>query len=63
MREFWTMPTANMMYTQSQNYTNTMVGEHKIHTFEIVIVMLLLVLLSFAIFVPTSTHLLLLLDM
>jgi hypothetical protein len=60
MREFWTMPTANMMYTQSQNYTNMLVGEHGIQTFELVIVILLLVLLSFAIFVPTSAHLLLL---
>ena len=28
MHDFWTIPTADMMYTNSQNYTNMVVGEH-----------------------------------
>ena len=40
MDEFWTIPTANMMYTISQNYTNMMVMEYK--TVKIVVVVLLL---------------------
>ena len=43
-----------MIYTRSQNYTNTMVSEHGIQTFEVVVVALLLLLLLFGIFVPTS---------
>ena len=38
------------------------VGEHGIQTFRIVVVMLLLLLLSFDVFVPTSAHSLLFLD-
>jgi hypothetical protein len=38
MREFWTIPTANMMYTTSQNYTNMVVGKHGIQTFEVNVV-------------------------
>ena len=45
MDKFWTIPTANMMYTRSQDYTNTMIGKHEIQTFKIVVVMLLLLLL------------------
>ena len=40
MQEFWAIPTANMMYTRLQNYTNMMVGEHGIQTFEIMVVVL-----------------------
>jgi hypothetical protein len=36
MDEFWTIPTADVTYTRSQNYTNVMVGEHEIQTFEVV---------------------------
>ena len=43
-----------MMYTRLQNYTNMMVGEHGIQTFEVVIVVLLLLLLSYDVFVPIS---------
>ena len=38
MHEFWTIHIVNMMYNTSQNYTNMMVGEHGIQTFEVVIV-------------------------
>ena len=54
MHEFWTIPSTNMMYTRLQNYTNMMVGEHGIQTFEVVIVVLLLLLLSSDVFVPIS---------
>ena len=50
------------MYTRSQNYTNKMVGKHGIQTFKVVVVVLLLWLLSFDVFVPRSTHPLLLFD-
>jgi hypothetical protein len=33
------------MYTRSQNYTNMMVGENGIQTFEVVVVVLLLLML------------------
>ena len=58
MHDFWTISTATMMYTRSQNYTNMVVGEHGIQTFEVVVVMLL----SIDVFVPTSAHPLLILD-
>ena len=47
-----------MMYTKSQNYTNT-VDEHGIQDFKVVIVVLLLLVLSFDVFYLTSAHLLL----
>ena len=62
MLEFGTIPTANVMYTRSQNYTNMVVGELGIQTFEVVVVMLMFLLLSFDVFVPTSEHPLLFLD-
>ena len=52
MHEFWIIPIVNMTYTRSQNYTNMVVGEHGIQTFELVVV----VLLSFDIFVPKSAQ-------
>ena len=45
-----------MAYTRSQNYVVMVVGEHGIQTFEGVIVVLLLFMLSFDVFVPTSSH-------
>ena len=36
-----TIPTANITHVRLQNYTNMMVGEHGILTFEVVIVVLL----------------------
>ena len=51
-----------MMYTKLQNYTNMVVGEYGMQTFEIMVVVLLLWLLLFDVFVPTSAHLLLFLD-
>ena len=30
MHEFWTISTANMTYTRLQNYTNMVVGKHRI---------------------------------
>ena len=56
MHELWTIPTANMTYTRSQNYTNKVVGEHGIQTFEVVIIVLLFLLLSFDVLVPTSAQ-------
>jgi hypothetical protein len=41
MHEILTTPTTNMTYIGSQNYTNMVVGEHGIQTFEPIIVMLL----------------------
>jgi hypothetical protein len=57
MHEFWTVSTSNMTYPRLQTYTNTVAGKHGRQTFEVVVVMLL-----FDVFVPTSAHLLLLLD-
>ena len=51
-----------MAYIRSQNYINIVVGEHEIQTFEVAVVVLLVLLLQFDIFIPTSTHLLLFLD-
>ena len=51
-----------MLYTRLQNYTNMMVGEHEIQTFEVMIVVLLLLLMPIDVFVLTSVHLLLILD-
>ena len=45
-----------MTSTRSPNYTNMMVGEHGIQKFEVVVIMLLLLLVSFDVFVPTSAH-------
>ena len=60
MHEIWAIPTANMIYTRLQNYTNMMVDKDRIQTFDVVVVVLLLLLLSFDVFVPTSAHPLLL---
>jgi hypothetical protein len=62
MHEIWTNSTVNMTYTRSQNYTNMMVGEHEIQSFEVVVVVLLFLLLLFDVLVPTSAHPLLYLD-
>ena len=62
MHDFGTIPTANMTYTKSQNYTNMVDGKHGIQTFKSVVVVLLLLLLFFDIFVPTSAHPLLFLN-
>ena len=57
MYEFWSIPTSNMMYARSQKYTNMVIDEHEIQTFEVVfVVFLLLLLLSFDFLVPTSAH-------
>ena len=53
MHEFRTILTANMMYIKLQNYTNMVVGEHGIQTFKLWLLLLLLLLLSFDVFVPT----------
>ena len=58
MHEFGTIPTTNVTYTRSQNYTNMVVGEHGLQTFEVVVV----VVVVFDVFVPTSKHPLLYLD-
>ena len=60
--DYWTIPTANMMYTRSQNYTMMVVGKHGIHTFKVMVVVLLLLLLLLDVFVPISAHPLLYLD-
>jgi hypothetical protein len=43
--EFWAIPTANMTYTRSQNYTNMMVRKHETRPFKVA-----LVVVAFAIF-------------
>ena len=46
-----------MAYIKLPNYTKMVVGEHAIQTFEVMIVVLMLcLLLSFDVFVSTSTH-------
>ena len=51
-----------MTYTRVQTYTNMVVGEFGIQIFEVVVVVLLLLILSYDLFVPTSAHPLLFLD-
>jgi hypothetical protein len=60
--KFGQISLANMTYIRSQNYTNIVVGKHRLQAFDVVVVMLLLMLLSFDVFVPKSAHLLLFLD-
>ena len=62
MHLFWTSLIVNMMYTISQNYRFMVVGKHGIQTLEVMVVVLLLLLLSFDVFVPTSPHPLFCLD-
>ena len=38
MHELWTIPTPNMIYTKSQNYTNMVVGEHEKQMLEVMVV-------------------------
>ena len=45
-----------MAYTRLQNYTNTVAGEHEIQTLVVMVVVLLPLLLSFDILVPTSAY-------
>ena len=56
MHGIWTIPTAKMMYTRSQKYTNMMLDKHGIQIFEVMIVMSLLLLLSFDGFIPANAH-------
>ena len=51
-----------MLYSRLQNNTNLVVGKHGLQTLDVVVVTLLLLLLSFDVFVPTSAHPLLFLD-
>ena len=44
MHEFWTISTTNMMSTRLQNYSKMVCGKHGIQTFEVVVVVLLLLL-------------------
>ena len=62
MEEFWIIPTVDVTYIRLQNYTNLVVGKHGIQTFKVVVVVLLYLLLTSDIFVPTNTHPLLFLD-
>ena len=57
IHEFWATPTAKLTYTRLQYYTNKVVGELGLQMFKIVVVVL-----SFDNFVPTSAHPLLFLD-
>jgi hypothetical protein len=56
MHDMWEIPTANTTYTKSQNNVNMVVGEHGIQAFIVVVVTLLLLWLLFGVFVPISTH-------
>jgi hypothetical protein len=58
---FGQIPIANMIYTRSQNYTNMVIDEHGLQTFKVLVLVLLLLLL-FDVFVPTSVHPLIFLD-
>ena len=51
MHEFRTILIVSMTYTRLQNYTNMGIGEHGIQTLQVVLVVLL-----FDVFVPTSVH-------
>ena len=62
MHEFLTIPIANMTYTRLHNYANMVGGEHGIHTFQVMVDMLLLWMLLFDVLVPKSAHPLLFLD-
>ena len=62
MEEFWIIPTIDVTYIRLQNYTNLVVGKHEIQTFKVAVVVLLFLLLTSDIFVPTNTHPLLFLD-
>jgi hypothetical protein len=46
------MPTANLTYGKSQNFTNIMIGKHGLRTFKVVLVVLLPLLLAFDVFSP-----------
>ena len=59
---FGQIPIANMAYTRSQNYTNMVIDEHGLQTFKVVVLVLLLLLLSSDVFVPSSVHPLIFLD-
>jgi hypothetical protein len=52
MHECWIIPTVNMTYIRSQNYTNMVVGEHGIQTLKVMVVVLLFLLSLFDVFVP-----------
>jgi hypothetical protein len=55
MHKFWTILTTNMVvYTILQNYTSMVVDKHGIQTFKVLVVVLLLLLLSFDVLVPTN---------
>jgi hypothetical protein len=56
MHKIWIILTADMTYTRSPNYTNMVVGKYGRPTLKVLVVVLLLLLLSFDIFVPTSAH-------
>ena len=55
MHEFWTIQCQYDVY-MINNYTNMVVGKHGIQTFKVVVVTLLLLLLSFDIFILTNVH-------
>ena len=57
MHEFWIILTDDIAYTRSQNYTKIVVGEHGIQTFEVVVVVLLLLMLSFDVCLHKCTSL------
>jgi hypothetical protein len=63
MHEFWTTPTIDMTYNRMQNYTIMVFGKHEIQALKVVVIVLLLLWLSFDIFVTTNAHPLLVLDM
>ena len=60
VHEFWKFLTVNLIRIRAQNYTDMIAAQHEIHTFEVVIVVLLLLL--FDVFALTSAHPLLFLD-
>jgi hypothetical protein len=49
MHAFWTIPDRAKLHKCG-------VGEHGVHTFKVLVIVFLLLLLSFDVFVPTSAH-------
>lgn len=54
MHGFQMISTVNMMYTRSKNYTNMLIDEHGVQTFEVVVGVLLVLLSLIDVFVPTK---------
>ena len=52
LHDLWTILTANVTYTKSQNYTNMVIDKRGVQTLKVVVVVLELLLLLFGFFCP-----------